>query len=101
MNYISLGILQADDRLPSIRQISSDSSVNVNTVKRAFSELERDGIIYTVAGKGCFVSPDAKQNNSAAKKSLSELEPYINSAKSKGVKKDELLSLLEKIYGEE
>lgn len=101
LNYIALGILNADDRLPSIRQISADSSVNVNTVKRAFCDLERDGIIYTVAGKGCFVSPGAKENSSAAKKALTELEPYLVSAKNKGVKKEELLSLLGKIYGEE
>ena len=49
------GALQAGDSLPSIRPLAEDLRVNRNTVAKAYAELERQGVIETVAGKGCFV----------------------------------------------
>ena len=46
-----------DEALPSIRSLAKDLRISVITTKRAYDELEKDGFIYTVAGKGCFVSP--------------------------------------------
>ncbi len=43
--------------LPSIRNLAKDLRISVITTKRAYDELERDGFLYTVAGKGCFVAP--------------------------------------------
>ena len=54
---ILTGALQADEALPSIRGLAKDLRVSVITTKRAYEELERDGLIYTAAGKGSFVSP--------------------------------------------
>ena len=57
--HILRGTLAEDEALPSIRGLAKDLRVSVITTKRAYEELERDGLIYTVAGKGCFVSqPD-------------------------------------------
>jgi len=53
------GMLPPGSQLPSVRQLSSELSINPNTVQRAYSELERDGIIYSVKGRGNFVSQDA------------------------------------------
>ena len=47
--------LNEDESLPSIRNLAKDLRISVITTKRAYDELERDGYIYTVAGKGCFV----------------------------------------------
>ena len=55
---ISRGELRADDQLPSLRQLSAQLSININTLKRALSELESEGITYSIAGKGIFVSND-------------------------------------------
>ncbi len=46
-----------DEPLPSIRNLAKDLRISVITTKRAYDELEKDGFIYTVAGKGCFVAP--------------------------------------------
>lgn len=54
--HILRGTLSEDEALPSIRGLAKDLRVSVITTKRAYDELERDGLIYTVAGKGCFVS---------------------------------------------
>ncbi len=50
------GELPADSALPSIRGLAHDLRISVITTKRAYDELEREGFIYTVAGKGCFVA---------------------------------------------
>jgi GntR family transcriptional regulator len=98
---IRLGIYKPDEQLPSIRVVSQQTKINVNTVKRAFAELEEEGIIYSLAGRGSFVSADAAENTSIAEKALKEIEIDIRSMKSKGVKKEDIISLIEKIYTEE
>lgn len=50
------GRLKADSPLPSIRALAKDLRISVITTKRAYEELEREGFLYTVAGKGCFVA---------------------------------------------
>lgn len=52
------GLLEADSQLPSVRQMASELSINPNTIQRAYSELENRGVIYSVKGKGNFVSPN-------------------------------------------
>ena len=53
---VATGRLKPGEALPSIRALARDLRISVITTKRAYEELERDGYIYTVAGKGCFVS---------------------------------------------
>ena len=57
--HIISGQLREGDALPSIRGLAKDLKISVITTKRAYDELEQEGFIYTVAGKGCFV---AEQN---------------------------------------
>ncbi len=52
---ILTGILQAGDKLPSVRELAAGLSINPNTIQRAYRELELQGWLSTVAGKGCFV----------------------------------------------
>ena len=54
---VSLGALAPDEQLPSVRSLARDLGVNPNTVQKAYQELERSGVIYSVAGRGSFVSP--------------------------------------------
>jgi GntR family transcriptional regulator len=53
---IRTGILQVGDRLPSVRELAAELTINPNTIQRAYRELESGGWIATVPGKGCFVS---------------------------------------------
>lgn len=50
------GILKTDDKIPSVRNLAIDLSINPNTIQKAYQELERQGLIYTVKGRGNFVS---------------------------------------------
>ena len=90
------GILPSGSQLPSVRQLSAELSINPNTVQRAYSELEREGLIYSVKGKGNFISDDASllQRNSQ----LILIEAFSKAARSAmqaGVSKSELSQVLE------
>ena len=53
------GALQQGDQIPSVRSLSMELSINPNTIQKAYSELDLRGILYSVPGKGCFVSANA------------------------------------------
>lgn len=59
IEMIMKGVLREQDKLPSVRSLATDLGVNPNTVAKAYTLLERDGIIYSLAGRGSFVAkPD-------------------------------------------
>lgn len=58
-HLVVTGALQAGDKLPSVRGLASSLAINPNTIQRAYEALEREGYLYTVAGKGSFASPRA------------------------------------------
>ena len=58
-----LGILSENEQLPSVRQLSHDLSINPNTIQKAYRELEQQGLIYSLPGKGSFVAAQHIQNN--------------------------------------
>ena len=69
------GSLKEDDPLPSIRNLAKDLRISVITTKRAYDELEREGFIYTIAAKGCFVAP---QNTELLREeNLRKIEEHI------------------------
>lgn len=49
-------IFAKDEKLPSVREIAKDLAINPNTIQRAYRELEAEGFVYTIAGKGCFAA---------------------------------------------
>jgi len=77
-DQIVAGALDPGQPLPSIRALAKDLRISVITTKRAYDELEADGFLYTVAGKGCFV---AEQNTELIRESrLREIEGHLQSA---------------------
>ena len=69
------GALREDELLPSIRNLAKDLRISVITTKRAYDELEREGFIYTVAGKGCFVA--AKNVELLREENLKRIEEHM------------------------
>ncbi|MDO4541012.1 MAG: GntR family transcriptional regulator [Syntrophomonadaceae bacterium] len=51
------GVLRADDKIPSVRELAMQLSINPNTIQKSYRELEREGYIYQVSGRGSFVAP--------------------------------------------
>lgn len=74
-SYIISGEAQEDEALPSIRSLAKDLHISVITTKRAYDELEREGFIYTIAGKGCFVA--AKNLELLREENLRKIEEYM------------------------
>ena len=72
------GRLQEGDMLPSIRALAKDLRISVITTKRAYDELEKDGYIHTVAGKGCFVAE--KNTELIREENLRQLEQHLRAA---------------------
>ena len=68
-----LGILDENQQLPSVRALAREVGVNPNTVAKAYQQLEQQGIIYTVSGRGSFVSPDVLSLQSLRQAALQEV----------------------------
>ncbi len=77
-NLILSGELPEDTALPSIRALAKDLRISVITTKRAYEELERDGLIYTLAGKGSFVA--ARNQELLREEHLREIEQHFRAA---------------------
>lgn len=69
------GTLEADEALPSIRNLAKDLRISVITTKRAYDELEKEGFIYTIAAKGCFVAP--RNVELLREENLKKIEEYM------------------------
>ena len=95
---ISRGVLKKDDQLPSLRQLSAQLSININTVKRALSELEAQGVIYSVAGKGIFISGNAESQNIYLEQSLDAVKNALITAKQMGASEEKIAAILKEVF---
>ncbi len=68
--FVMMGIMKSDDPVMSVRSLSIELSVNPNTIQKAYTELERRGVIYVVPGKGSFISAQAKERVANSKLKL-------------------------------
>ena len=75
-SQIISGALKEDEMLPSIRGLAKDLRISFITTKRAYEELEKDGFIYTLPGKGCYVAP--KNVELLREENLKKIEEYID-----------------------
>ena len=99
---IFIGELKEDDMLPSIRQLAKDLKISVITTTRAYSDLEEEGFVVSVQGKGCYVLPQNKEmaRENALRKVEAGLNQAIDAAKAGGIQKDEVSEMLNILYKE-
>ncbi len=98
--FILTGILTADQPMPSVRSLSVELSVNPNTIQKAYTDLDRRGLIYSVPGKGSFVSADAKKTISDEKmKKLAEIEAAAFECALAGIDKTLIYKAVDNGYG--
>jgi len=97
------GDLAEGDALPSIRKLAMELQISVITTKRAYEELEKEGFIDTVSGKGCFVAMQNKELLREKKMKTVEdlLSDAVFEAKKLGINLKELRAMLELLYNEE
>lgn len=94
------GALEADSKLPSVRALAIELSVNPNTIQRAYAELERSGFIYSVKGRGNFVKADESLVKKYQEKMLKELDHQLSNCRESGIKLQEIEDHVTKIYKE-
>lgn len=86
----SLGALKPGGQLPSVRSIAAEAGVNPNTVQKAYAMLERDGVIYSVPGKGSFLAEEQKVLESRKRAALENVRTAVDAALQNGVQAAEI-----------
>ncbi len=99
-NQVLSGALEAGEALPSMRQLARDLRVSVITTKRAYEELERDGFLENVPGKGCFIAPQNREllREAALRRVEDHLSRAVEEARRGAVSLQELREMLEVLY---
>ena len=94
---IALGVLQAGEQLPTVKQLAIDLTVNPNTVARAYRELEREQVIETAPGRGSFVRSNGVTQSPkvAAEIAGDALDLALREARSVGLERDDVRRLFE------
>lgn len=95
-----LGVLDEHQQLPSVRALAREVGVNPNTVAKAYQDLEKSGLIYSVAGKGSFISGEETLDRQVAVSVLDHLREAIREARSSGVDRQTALILIDEVYKE-
>ncbi|MBQ3379321.1 MAG: GntR family transcriptional regulator [Clostridia bacterium] len=93
------GIYEPGSQIMSVRQLAKLIGINPNTITKAYSELEQNGIIYSVPGRGSFISPDLKVvGKEKQEEVLSELNALAQTAASLGVPEERALNEVRAAY---
>lgn len=91
---IVTGALGADEKLPSVRALAAQLAINPNTIQRAYNELEGEGYIYSVPGKGSFASANAGADEARRRELLGKVRELLAELRYLGVSQQELADLI-------
>ncbi len=98
---ICSGALEPESRLPSVRSFAVELAINPNTISRSYHELEAEGYIYTVKGKGCFVAAEDEVLKLKNEEYSRQLRQAISEGRGQGFSDEEIRGLFEKAMKEE
>lgn len=99
--FILTGVIHQDDQIPSVRSLSVELAVNPNTIQKAYSELDRRGITYSVPGRGSFVAAGAVERIGERRRSkLKEFIALVSELALAGIKKEEIIACVEEAFQE-
>ena len=91
---IVTGAMAPDEKLPSVRSLATQLSINPNTIQRAYNELENEGYIYSVPGKGSFAAGNAGADEARRRELKDKVRELVAELRYLGVSEEELLALL-------
>ena len=97
LEFISLGVLAPNDKLPSVRSLAAELAINPNTVAKAYQELELQGYLYTVPGKGCFVL-DNHLDDQIKQVKLKEFKASVAEMKRHQIPESDLVEAVKEVY---
>lgn len=87
------GVLPPGSRLPSVRELAGQLAINPNTIQRAYAQLEQEGYVYSVSGRGTFVAEGGEQNRRRCGELCERLRPMLEELRSLGFTLEELAAL--------
>ena len=98
---IVTGAMAQDEKLPSVRALATQLSINPNTIQRAYAELERNGFIYSVKGRGSFVGSISRLREQKCRELEEKVAGLAVEAKSLGMDKTAFVRMAEEQFGGE
>lgn len=98
---INSGVLLPGGKLPSLRALASELSLNINTIKKVFAHLEEDGVIESRPGAGFFVTTCAIENKNILSKAEDELRLTLTRVRDAGLGEEAAMRILSEIYKKE
>lgn len=90
------GVLSADEQMPSVRNLAMELSINPNTIQKAYADLEREGFIYTVKGRGNFVSGAENLLLERRKSCMEKILALVKEAQEYGITREEIIDRIQK-----
>lgn len=90
------GVLGPDDKLPSVREMAMKLAINPNTISRAYKELEQEGFIYTVTGRGTFINQEFDLNDSRKEELWQQFDKTVKELMGLSVAEEELIKRISK-----
>lgn len=93
-HLVVTGAIQTGDKLPSVRALAASLAINPNTIQRAYNELEGEGYIYSVPGKGSFASANAGADQARRQELMNQAAELVAELRYLGVTQEELLALV-------
>ena len=95
-SQINAGVLRPEEKLPSVRELAVQLSINPNTIQRAYRQLEIEGWIVTMPGKGCFVCRDERLAEEEKKGLLAAFDKAVDDLVAFGISRDTLIARLQR-----
>lgn len=90
------GVLASDEQMPSVRSLAMELSINPNTIQKAYAELERNGFIYTVKGRGNFVSGTDSLLKEHKRVCMDKILQLVKESEEYGITKEEIISEIQR-----
>ncbi|NCB73182.1 MAG: GntR family transcriptional regulator [Clostridia bacterium] len=98
---IITGGLRADDKIPSVRDLAGQLAINPNTIQKAYRELETEGYIYSVPGKGSFVGEGIEAREARKRELFEQLDSSVTDLEQLGVTAEDICGYITNLYGRE
>ncbi|MCD8069440.1 MAG: GntR family transcriptional regulator, partial [Lachnospiraceae bacterium] len=94
------GGLEANAKMPSVRALALELAVNPNTIQRAYAQLEQEGYLYTVSGRGSFVAHESEWRGAKEAELTEKLKGAAREAREAGMKRERLEAIIAEVYGQ-
>ena len=93
------GMIEPDEKLPSVRELASKLAINPNTISKAYKELEQEGFLYTITGRGTFINQDFDLNDRRKTELFEQFDKVVKELLDSLVSKTELKDRIDELKG--